>query len=323
MMSTNRRKIVTMVIALMSLYLFWGGTYLGMKFAIQSIPPFLMAGLRFSIAGWILYIAFRLKGEKNPSKEEWKNAGIVGALLLLGGNGVVAWAEQQVPSSIASVLIATVPIWIIAFTSIGAKKIPSIGSILGIVLGLSGISILVWNSSTGSSQTSNIFGMSAIIFASISWSAGSMYSRKAKLPSSPLLSTGLQMIVGGMLLLIVAAFHGDYRGFHPTYISTQSWIAMGYLILFGSLIAYTSYIWLIKNAEPSVVSTYAFVNPIVAVFLGWLLAGEKIGVNSFVAAGLIIIAVIIITIYRDKSNVKIGSKNKISGKVGIHSQIEK
>ncbi len=288
------------ILALISVYIFWGGTYLGMKFAIETIPPFLMAGIRFSIAGWILYIIYRLKGEKRPSLEEWKNAGIVGTLLLLGGNGVVAWAEQQVPSSIASVLVATVPLWITAFSYISRAKKPGAGSVLGIILGLCGIGTLVWNSN-GTSQTTNIWGILALIFAAVSWSAGSMYSRKAKLPSAPLLSTGVQMIVGGILLLIAAAFHGDYRGFDPAKISGNSWIALGYLIVFGSLIGYTSYIWLLKNAEPSVVSTYAFVNPIVAVFLGWLLAGEKIGVNTFIAVLFIIAAVVIITLFRDRS----------------------
>jgi drug/metabolite transporter (DMT)-like permease len=302
----KKNKSLIIVLALISVYLFWGGTYLGMKFAIETMPPFLMAGIRFSVAGWILYIAYRIKGEKQPTFEEWKNAGIVGTLLLLGGNGVVAWAEQQVPSSIASVLIATVPLWIISFGYLGGAKKPSIGSIVGIIFGLCGIGILVWNSSKISSQAANIGGILALIFASISWSAGSIYSRKAKLPSAPLLSTGVQMIVGGILLIIAAAFRGEYRGFRITQISNNSWIALGYLIVFGSLVAYSAYIWLLKNAEPSVVSTYAFVNPFVAVFLGWLLAGEKIGANALVAAIFIIVAVIIITLFRDKGNLKEG-----------------
>ena len=285
------------VIALLSVYLFWGGTYLGMKFAIETIPPFLMAGIRFSIAGWILYIVYRMKGVKRPAFQEWKNAGIVGALLLLGGNGVVALAEQQVPSWIASVLIATVPLWITVFGYLSGDKRPNIGSAFGIVLGLCGICILVWNSKETASQR-NIGGVLAIIFSSISWSAGSIYSRKAKLPSAPLLSTGMQMIIGGALLLIVAGLHGDYARFEIGQVSSHSFMALGYLVIFGSLIGYTAYIWLLKNAEPSIVSTYAFVNPMVAVFLGWLFAGEKIGANAFLAAIAIIAAIIIITLSR-------------------------
>ncbi len=295
-----RSRSMMILFALIAVYLFWGGTYLGMKFAIETIPPFLMAGARFSIAGWILYIFYRLKGEKRPTFKEWKNAGIVGGLLLLGGNGVVAWAEQQVPSSIASVLIATVPIWIIVINSVSYHKRPKAGAIIGIALGLCGIAILVWDSN-GVSKSTNLFGMVAIVLASLSWSAGSMYSRTAKLPKAPLLSTGMQMIVGGILLLITAVFHGDYQGFELSKISINSWIAMGYLIVFGSLIGFTAYIWLLKNTEPSLVSTHAFVNPIVAVFLGWFLAGEKIGANALVAALIIIAAVASITIFREKS----------------------
>jgi drug/metabolite transporter (DMT)-like permease len=312
----KKNKSLIIVLALVCVYIFWGGTYLGMKFAVETMPPFLMAGIRFSIAGWILYIVYRLKGEKRPSLEEWKNAGIVGSLLLLGGNGVVAWAEQQVPSSIASVLVATVPLWITAFSYISGAKKPSAGSIIGILLGLCGIGALVWNSNGMASQSADPGGILALLFASISWSAGSMYSRKAKLPSAPLLSTGVQMIVGGILLLIAAAFHGDYRGFDPSVISTQSWIALGYLVIFGSLIGYTAYIWLLKNAEPSVVSTYAFVNPIVAVFLGWLLADEKIGINAFIAVFFIIAAVVIITLFRDKG---IGKDGKVASKKEINN----
>jgi len=303
-MGTKKHKAMIIILALIAVYLFWGGTYLGMKFAIETIPPFIMAGIRFTLAGGILYIIFRIKGGQRPSLVEWKNPCLVGAMLLLGGNGVVAWAEQQVPSSIASVLIATVPLWIITFSCVGERKKPSIGSIIGIILGLCGISILVWNSNGTSSHATNVFGMVAIIFAAFSWSAGSMYSRKAKMPSSPLLSTGLQMISGGILLLIAAAFHGDYSGFEPTKISLNSWIAMGYLVIFGSLIAFSAYIWLLNNIEPSIVSTHAFVNPIVAVFLGWLFAGEIIEVNALIAAVLIILAVVVITVFRDKKNSK-------------------
>lgn len=298
----KKNKNFVIIFALVCVYLFWGGTYLGMKFAIETIPPFLMAGIRFSIAGWVLYIVYRIKGEKRPPLEEWKNTGIVGALLLLGGNGVVAWAEQKVPSSIASLLIATVPLWITAFTYLGSGKKPGKGSIIGIILGLCGIGVLVWNPNGTAAHTTNLLGILALIFASISWSAGSIFSRKAKLPAAPLLSTGMQMIVGGALLLIVAAFRGDFHDFSLLQISGRSFAAMCYLIVFGSLIGYTAYIWLLKNSEPMIASTYAFVNPIIAVFLGWLLAGEHIGLNTLAAAIIIIAAVAVITLFRDRKN---------------------
>ncbi|NLI22860.1 MAG: EamA family transporter [Clostridiales bacterium] len=287
-------------LALAAVYLFWGGTYLGMKYAIQTIPPFLMAGLRFCVAGWILYAVLRLKGEKRPTGAQLKNAGIVGALLLVGGNGIVAMAEQTVPSSIASLLVATVPLWITLIQFITERKKPSVGTAVGIVLGLCGIAALVWNPGAAS-QTVNLLGILALLLATLSWSAGSLYSAKANMPHSPLLSTSVQMIVGGTLLLILAAFHGDFQGFSFAQVSGSSWLAMGYLILFGSLTGFTAFVWLLKNAEPSVVATYAYVNPVVAILLGWLIAGERHGVNALIAAAVIIVSVVLITRYRDRT----------------------
>ncbi|HWQ57407.1 MAG TPA: drug/metabolite exporter YedA [Clostridia bacterium] len=300
----KKTRSLMIVLALASVYLFWGGTYLGMRVAVETIPPFLMAGVRFTTAGWILYTVLRVRGEKRPTLREWANAGAAGVLMLLGGNGVLAWAEQTVPSSIASVLLATVPLWITVLSFISGAKKPRVWSILGILLGLCGIAVLVWNPAGSASQAASVWGMLVILCASISWSLGSVYARKAKLPAAPLLSTGMQMIAGGAGLLVVAAFSGDYRGFDVAQVSARSWLAFGYLVVFGSLVGFTSYVWLLKNAEPSVVSTYAFANPIVAVFLGWLLAGEGIGANALVAALIIIAAVVVITLFRDKENAK-------------------
>ena len=287
-------------LALAAVYLFWGGTYLGMKYAIQTIPPFLMAGMRFCVAGWILYAVLRLKGEKRPTGAQLKNAGIVGALLLVGGNGIVAMAEQTVPSSIASLLVATVPLWITLIRFVTERRKPSAGTAVGIVLGLCGIAALVWNPGAAS-QTVNVLGILALLLSTLSWSAGSLYSARANMPPSPLLSTGVQMIVGGSLLLILAALHGDWNGFTFAQVSGSSWLAMGYLILFGSLTGFTAFVWLLKNAEPSLVATYAYVNPVVAILLGWLIAGERHGVNALIAAAVIIVSVVLITRYRDRT----------------------
>ncbi len=294
-------RLIVIIVALLSVYIFWEGTYLGMKVAIETIPPFIMAGTRFLIAGGVFYTIARLKGEKRPKVEEWKGAGIVGALMLMCGNGVVAWAEQRVPSAIASLLVATVPLWIILFNWLGRnRKKPNIGVIVGILLGFSGIYVLVLHSGGTNSKGIDTIGILALLLASISWSAGSLYSRSAKLPKSPMLSTAMQMVVGGVLLSIASFFLGDWSKMHLFEISIRSCIAFGYLIVFGSIIGYSAYIWLLKNAEPSLVSTYAFVNPIIAVFLGWFLANEQLTVNSLVAAVIIIPAVIFITIFREK-----------------------
>ncbi len=294
-------KLFVIIAALLSVYIFWGGTYLGMKVAIETIPPFIMAGTRFFIAGGILYALARVKGEKRPGVGEWKGAGIVGALLLLGGNGVVAWAEQRVPSSIASLLVATVPLWIIVFNWAGKKrKRPTMGVSTGVLLGFSGIAVLVLRSGGTGNKGIDTIGILALLLASVSWSAGSLYSRSAKLPESPMLSTAMQMLVGGVLLILASFLLGDWSKLHLSEISLRSFIALGYLIVFGSIIGYTAYIWLLKNAEPAWVSTYAFINPIVAVFLGWFLANEQLTANSLIAALIIIVAVIVITVFREK-----------------------
>lgn len=295
-------KLIAVTTALLMVYLFWGGTYLGMKIAIESMPPFIMAGVRFFLAGAVLLLIGRWRGAEMPSVQEWRGAGIVGALLLLGGNGVVAWAELRLPSAIASLLVATVPLWILVFNWVGgSRQKPTLGVLAGILVGLSGVAVLVVHPGGGEEKGVDTIGILALLFASVSWSFGSLYSRTAKLPASPLMSTALQMIGGGILLSIASLFLDDWSKLHLTQISLRSWIAFAYLVVFGSILAYTAYIWLLKNAEPSLVSTYAFVNPIVAVFLGWLLADEQLTAQSWVAAAMIIAAVAIITMFRGKS----------------------
>lgn len=297
-------------IALLMVYIFWGGTYLGMRVAIETIPPFIMAGFRFVTAGLILYLWARANGAERPKKEHWKGMGIVGALLLLGGNGVVAWAEQTVSSGIASLIIATVPLWIILLNWVGKDgKRPNFGVAVGILLGLSGIALLVLQSN-GVTDDRGIhpIGITALLFAALSWSVGSMYSRNAKQPDSPLLGTALQMIIGGLLLFVASIFLGEWSKLDLSQISLRSYIALGYLIIFGSIVGYNAYIWLLKNAEPSLVSTYAYVNPIVAVFLGWALAGEQVTLYSLFAAVIIITSVIIITIFRNRPNLSVSQQ---------------
>ncbi|MEK4060727.1 MULTISPECIES: drug/metabolite exporter YedA [Paenibacillus] len=289
-------------IALLSVYLFWGGTYVGMKVAIETMPPFLMAGIRFFVAGALLYVISRLSGAKHPAGREWRSSAIVGALLLLGGNGLVAWSEQRVSSSIASLIVAAVPVWMMLFGWFGRSgKRPNPGVIAGIVFGLLGIAVLVFQPGQGDNGTAtDLIGIITLLVASLSWAAGSMYSRSARIPDSPLMSTAAQMLTGGALLLVFSFFTGDWSKMDVPAISLRSYAALGYLIVFGSIVGYTAYIWLLKNADPTLVSTYAFVNPVVAVLLGWLLAGEQITVNTLTAAVIIIAAVILVTVFRGR-----------------------
>jgi drug/metabolite transporter (DMT)-like permease len=267
------RKLSAILILLI-VYVFWGGTYLGIRVAVETIPPFLMAGTRFLLAGTAVYLFAFLSGARRPRKEHWIDAGIVGALLLLGGNGIVSWAEQRVSSGLAALLVATVPLWMMLLGLLRKNvRKPNSLSVFGLLLGFIGIAVLM-APSRGDSGNINPTGSIALLVAAFFWALGSQYSREARLPESPLLSVGMQMIVGGVLLLLVSGLLGEWSRLEIARISKRSVIGMSYLVLFGSIAAYSAYIWLLKNADPIWVSTYAFVNPIVAVFLGWFFAHE-------------------------------------------------
>jgi drug/metabolite transporter (DMT)-like permease len=295
------KKQVMMVFAFIAVYIFWGGTYLGMKFALVSFTPALMAGIRHMSAGLILFTVGRIRRDPLPTFKEVKNAAVVGVLLLLIGNGLVAWSEQRVPSAIASLMVASVPLWIALMNwRFGEKKQPSILQMTGILLGIFGIAILVLKSSQGGVGNFDIVGLLALLVASLAWSAGSLYSRFAKLPSSAFNNVSIQMLTGGFLLLTFALINGEFTRLDVSAITNQALWAMVYLILFGSVIAYTSYIWLMKNVNPTWVSTYAFVNPIVAVLLGWSIGGETLQGTALVSALVILTAVVIITMSQRK-----------------------
>jgi drug/metabolite transporter (DMT)-like permease len=288
------------VFAMAAVYLFWGGTFLGMRLALQTIPPFLMAGVRFSIAGWGLYAARRLMGDPRPTLTEWRGAGVVGALLFLGGNGMVVWAEMTIPSSIASIIVATVPLWMAAIGYFARLSRPGLGGWIGVAVGFSGILVLVLGSGSSPSGALNPLGIAALLLGAVSWAGGSLLSRRTQQPQSPLLWTSMQMIMGGALLLLFSLAMGDYRSFDPARLSVRSIIAFCYLVTLGSVVGFTAYIWLLKHVEPTVVSTYAFVNPIVAVFLGYVIASERIGGSALIAAGIIVCAVGIITLWHPR-----------------------
>lgn len=283
--------------ALLAVYVFWGGTYLAMKFAIETMPPFIMAGIRFVIAGGILYLWQAVRGVERPQPVHWKNAAIIGGLMLMGGNGGVVWAEQMVPSGMTAIIVATVPLWMVLLVWLwqGGKR-PGILVFLGLALGFLGIALLVKNSGDAVSNISSPWiGYIVLILASISWAVGSLYSRVAKLPTAPLLAIALQMLTGGFFLMLWGTITGDWARFDLTQVSVRSALSLGYLIFFGSIIGFSSYIWVLKKADPTIVSTYAYVNPVVAVVLGWFLAGERMSGKDILAAAVIISAVILIT----------------------------
>src|SRR6266487_97970 len=290
-------------VALLALYIVWGSTYLAIRFSVETIPPFLHAALRFLISGAILYIWRRMAGDEAPTLNNWKSTAIVGAALLLGGNGFVAWAEQTVPSGIAALMISTSPFWLVLFESFragGAK--PTWQSIVGLILGFGGVFILIGPAELmGVGKGFDTFGVILLLLAPIFWSMGSIYARGADMPKSNLLGTGMEMLTGALALFIVSLVRGELNGFSFGLVSMRSWLGLAYLITFGSLIGFVSYGYLLQNAPVSLMSTYAYVNPVVAVFLGWLLANEELNARIGIASAIIIGSVILINSARAKA----------------------
>ncbi len=282
--------------ALIALYIVWGSTYLAIRFAVETIPPFLHAGIRFLVSGLILVIWQRASGQPLPTRRQWLSLSIVGILLLLGGNGMVGWAEQTIPSGIAALIIGSMPIFLVLIEALrpGGVK-PTWQAIMGLVTGFVGIYLLVGPSEIAGGETRfNLIGIIALLFACLSWSIGSIYSRGAGLPKSTLMSTGAEMLVGSLGLFVVSVASGELKGWNPAMVSTQSWLGLIYLIFVGSLIGFVSYGWLLQNAPISLVATYAYVNPIVAVLLGSWLASEPLEPRTWLATVIIIGSVVFI-----------------------------
>lgn len=282
--------------ALLALYIVWGSTYLAIRFAVETIPPFMHASIRFLISGIILYLWRRAAGDSIPTASNWKSTAVVGTLLLLGGNGLVSLAEKNIPSGIAALVISTSPFWLVLFESLraGGTK-PNWQSILGLVIGFGGVFLLIGPAEiTGSTQEFNTASVIMLLIAPFLWSLGSIYARGADMPKSTLMSTGMQMLAGSVSLFIVSVLTGELNGFSFGDVSMRSWWGLIYLITFGSLVGFVSYGWLLHNAPVSLTSTYAYVNPVVAVFLGWLLANEELNARIGIASAIIIGSVIFI-----------------------------
>lgn len=292
-----------LVLAFAAVYTIWGSTYLAIRFGIETIPPFLMAGIRFTTAGILLYAWARWRGAKGPTLAEWGSAAIVGAMLLFVANGGITWAEQRVPSGITALLVATVPLWIALMEWLGhGGARPNRRMIAGLVLGLAGVALLIGPDQLFGHRSIDLLGIGVIMIANFSWAGGTLYSRKAKLPSSPLLATSMEMLSAGAMLLLTGALTGEFGAFNPVAVSLRSWLSVFYLALFGSIIGLTAYFWLLRAATPSRVSTYAYVNPVIALLLGWGLAGEQLTSHVFAAAGVIILAVLLIITSQPKAS---------------------
>jgi drug/metabolite transporter (DMT)-like permease len=287
------------VVAFAAVYLIWGSTYLAIRFAIETIPPFLMAGTRFLIAGSLLYAWTRLRGAQRPTRIHWREAAIIGALMLLGGNGGVTWAEQRIPSGLAALLVAAVPMWIVLLEALrpgGAR--PSAWTLLGLVMGLLGVALLIGPANLTGGQHVDLVGALVVLIGALAWAIGSLYSRQAQLPSVSLQGVALEMLAGGLFLVLAGGITGEGAKLDISSISARSLAALAYLIVFGSIIAFTAYLWLLRATTPARASTYAYVNPVVAVFLGWALADEPLTAQTLIAAAVIVSAVAMITTAR-------------------------
>lgn len=282
-------------IALIALYIVWGSTYLAIRFAVETIPPFLQASLRFFISGLILVLWRRAAGDEMPTRIQWRSLTIIGTLLLLGGNGLVSFAEQRIASGVAALIVGTVPLWLVLIEALrpGGVK-PTWQAIVGLIVGFGGIYLLVGPSEISGKLQFDAIGTIAVIFASFFWSVGSIYSRSAELPKSALMMTGAEMVAGSIPILLVSLVLGEWQSFNFDQVSTESWLGLIYLITFGSMIGFVAYIWLLQNAPISLVATYAYVNPLVAVLLGAWLASEPLTPRILAAAGIIIGSVVFI-----------------------------
>jgi len=309
------RNLILLIAAFAAVYIFWGSTYLAIKYAIETLPPLLMVGARFTFAGSILMIWARFTKDYEPPKAaHWKTSFIVGTLLLLIGNGGVVFAEHHISSSLAALLVATEPFWIVLLSWLWLKGTrPNLKVALGLAIGFFGVWLLISGQPAANAENSGsmqLIGTVVVIVAALGWATGSIYGLRSPVPKSAILTSGMQMFSGGLVLLIVSLIMGEWSKFDIAAVSANSWFGLAYLTVFGSLIAFTAYSWLLKNAQPAMVATYAYVNPIVAVFLGWLIAGESFTAQMLIGAGVIVGSVVLIT-SQDKEKKKSEEKSEI------------
>lgn len=282
-------------LAFFAVYVCWGMTYLAMRVAVMEIPPHLLSGTRFVLAGVLLYVWARLRGHAAPTLKHWRAATVIGGFLLLGGNASVAWAEKTVPSGLAAVLIAVAPIWMVGLEWARGGPRPTRVVTIGLLLGLAGVALLVSGRGSAESRVDPV-GAAILVLASASWAWGSVVSKTAALPKSPFVATSIEMIAGGALLLLTAALSGQFSGFDVSRLSFEAVAWWGYLVVFGSLVGFTAYIWLLGVTSIAKAGTYAYVNPIVAVLMGWAVLHEPVTMRMLIAAGVILVGVALVNV---------------------------
>jgi drug/metabolite transporter (DMT)-like permease len=287
----NRFKLVA---AFAAIYVLWGSTYLAIRIAVETLPPLLMAGVRFLIAGAILYAVSSRTGSPRPTPRQWRNAAVASVFFFVVGNGGASWAEQTVPSGAASLVIATLPAWLLLLDwGYGGRTPPRWTEVAGLVMGLAGVATL---SAPGGIDP---VGAAVLLVAAVAWAVGSLLNRYSDLPASPLRSTGMQMLAGGAVLVVAGTLLGEVREFDPTDVPFVAYALVGYLVLVA-LVALPAYNWLLSVISPALVGTYAFVNPVIAVLLGWAIAGEELNERTALAGVLVVLAVMLLVWPRKK-----------------------
>jgi len=289
------------LLAFAIIYFVWGSTFLAIRVGVREVPPLVLAAMRFSVAGAVLYGWMLARGERSPTARQWGSASLLGIVIFVFDYGLLFWAEQRVPSGIAAVMLATIPAFM-ALSEIIFLRTQRLTARLGLALliGLGGVAVLVSRSLNLGGAPIDRVGAAALIFASISWSIASAMTRKLPLPQSKVMSSGAQMLAGGVFLTLAATAFGEFRNFHPSAVSRGAWFALLYLIVAGSIIGFTAYVWLIHHESPTKVGTYAYVNPIVAVLVGYSLGGEALSSRTILGTLCVLISVIVITTTRAK-----------------------
>ena len=296
MEDTKHRPTWKTLLAFGIIYFVWGSTFLAIRVGVREVPPLVLAAIRFSVAGLVLFGWMLARGERSPSIREWRSASLLGLVIFVFDYGLLFWAEQRVPSGIAAVMLAMIPVFM-ALSEIIFLRTQQLTTRLAVALliGLGGVGVLMSHALNLGGAPIDKLGAMALIFASISWSVASAFARKLPLPSSKVMSSGAQMLTGGVLLTIAAGAFGEFRNFHPWAVSRGAWLALLYLIVAGSIIGFTAYVWLIHHESPTKVGTYAYVNPIVAVLVGYFLGGEALTTRTILGTLLVLISVVVIT----------------------------
>jgi drug/metabolite transporter (DMT)-like permease len=301
---SNQKMTGKTLLAFAIIYFVWGSTFLAIRVGVHEVPPLLLAAMRFLVAGLVLYLWMTVRGERQPTGRQWTSASFLALLIFVVDYGLLFWAEQRVPSGIAAVMMATIPVFI-ALSEIVLLRTQRLTARLTFALltGIGGVVVLVSRSlaslSLGGAPIDRA-GAVALIVASMSWSVASVLSRKLPLPPSKVMSSGAQMLAGGFLLTFAAAAFGEFRDFRPGAVSLGAWLSLLYLIVAGSIIGFTAYVWLIHHESPTKVGTYAYVNPVVAVVIGYFLGGEALGLRTILGTLLVLVSVVVITTTRSK-----------------------